>query len=379
MRKEIALILSAIILFTGCEKNPPVAVLPSSTQAFTITSAPPTSTPSFRDVAVDIDLRLTQLTENGEFSGSVLFAFDGTIFFEKGYGMADRTNNIPNMPQSRYIIASLGKQFTAMSILILQEQGKLNVKDLFCAYYPNCPDSWRDITIHQLLTHTSGIPTYTRFPEYPTWAEFPKTLDEIIAFFKDAPLAFEPGTSWTYSNSGYILLGYLIEHLSGLSYGDFLKTNIFEPLRMNNSGYEPERASDLVIGYNDKSNEPAFAISPTIPFSAGGIYSTVEDLYLWDQALYTEKLIPKASLEQAFTSWAVTSDTPGHYGYGWRIGEQDGHQTYYHGGLIDGYRAFIMRFPDDHLTLILLSNQADVEMYEFSMEFASELLGALPK
>jgi CubicO group peptidase (beta-lactamase class C family) len=379
MRKEIALILSAIILFTGCGKTSPVAVLPSPTQKATITSAPPTPTPALQDVAANIDLRLTRLTGNGEFSGSVLFASAEGIFFEKAYGMADRANNIANTTQSKYLIASLGKQFTAMSILILQEQGKLNVQDLFCTYYPGCPDAWQDITIHQLLSHTSGLPTFTRFPEYPTWAEFPKTPDEIIAFFKDAPLAFQPGTSWTYSNSGYVLLGYLIEHLSGLSYGDFLRTNIFTPLGMNNSGYEPDRPSDLAVGYYDKSTEPAFAISPSVPFSSGGIYSTVGDLYLWDQALYTDQLLPQTSLEQAFNPWAVTSDGPGYYGYGWRIGERDGHRMYFHGGLIDGFSAFFMRFPDDRITVILLNNQSDATLYKFSMEFASEILSVVAR
>jgi CubicO group peptidase (beta-lactamase class C family) len=278
------------------------------------------------------------------------------------------------------MIASLTKQFTAMSILILQEQGKLNVQDRFCTYYPDCPAAWQDITIHQLLTHTSGIPTYTQFPAYPDWAALPKTPDEIIAFFINEPLLFRPGESWTYSNSGYTLLGYLIEHLSGLSYGDFLKTYIFTPLQMDDSGYDPAGIEDIAVGYYDKSNEPAFKLSPSIGFSDGGIYSTVGDLYRWDQALYTEQLLPQSLLDQMFTPYGAAFDSPvPNYGYGWMIEEQDGHRVYFHQGAMDGFKAYIMRFPDDRITLIILSNQMDVTAGLFSREFASEMLSTLTK
>ncbi len=337
-------------------------------------------TPAQSKLVSKLDEQLTQYTERGEFSGSVLFAFAGGILLERSYGFSDRSSDTPNTPGTNFSIASLTKQFTAMSILMLQEQGKLDVQDRFCTYYPNCPAAWQEITIHQLLTHTSGIPTYTQLPDYLSWAEFPKTPDEIIAFFINEPLLFQPGESWAYSNSGYVLLGYLIEHLSGLSYGDFLEANIFLPLGMSNSGYTPNGVDGVAVGYYDQSEEPAFPISPSTGFSAGGIYSTVEDLYRWDQALYTERLIPQSSLDLMFTPYAAAFDSSvPNYGYGWIIETQDGHRVYYHQGAVDGFKTFIMRFPDDHVTVVVLSNQMDVTVGLISRDFASQILSVVSK
>ncbi len=372
--KVLFLILVLGFLVAGCGQAAASAVP---------TSEPPQLTPTVSaqtELANELDSRLTSYTQRSEFSGSVFFAYDGKIILEKGYGLADRANDVPNTPQTRFQIASLTKQFTAMSILILQEQGKLNVQDLLCSYYPDCPDAWQGITIHQLLTHTSGIRTFTQIPAYADWGTTPKTPDEIIAFFRDEPMVFQPGESWAYSNSGYILLGWLIEDLSGLSYGEFLQNYIFAPLQMNDSGYDPDIVEGMAVGYYDKTSEPSFQGSPSVGFSCGGIYSTVEDLYLWDQALYTEQLIPQAALDAVFTPYAAAFDSPvPNYGYGWLIEKQDGHRVYYHQGATDGFKAYIMRFPDDRITIIILSNQMDVTVGIFSREFATLMLNTLTK
>ncbi len=372
--KVLFLILVLGFLVAGCGQAAASAVPTGGSPQLT----PTVSIQS--ELANELDSRLTIYTQRNEFSGSVFIAYDGTIILEKGYGLADRANDVLNTPQTRFQIASLTKQFTAMSILILQEQGKLNVQDLFCSYYPDCPDAWQGITIHQLLTHTSGIRTFTQIPAYADWGTTPKTPDEIITFFRDEPMVFQPGESWAYSNSGYILLGWLIEDLSGLSYGDFLQTHIFTPLKMDDSGYNPDIVEGMAVGYYDKTSEPAFQGSPSVGFSCGGIYSTVEDLYLWDQALYTEQLIPQATLDVMFTPYAIAFEsTVPNYGYGWIIEEQAGYRVVDHQGATDGFKAFIMRFPDIRITIIILSNQMDVTVGAFSREFVDEILLTLAK
>jgi CubicO group peptidase (beta-lactamase class C family) len=374
LQKKFLLALVVILSLAACKQAAHVS-------ESTFNPLAPTPTLSVEDALVSkLDARLAQYTQLGEFSGSVLFASDENILLEKGYGLADRANDIPNTQQTKFYIASLTKQFTAMSILILQEQRKLNVQDLFCSYYPDCPDAWQGITIHQLLTHTSGILTFTQIPAYADWGTSPKTPEEIIAFFRDEPMMFQPGESWAYSNSGYILLGWLIEDLSGLSYEEFLQNYIFAPLQMNDSGYDPDIVEGVAVGYYDKTSEPAFQGSPSVGFSCGGIYSTVEDLYLWDQALYTDQLIPQTALDAMFSPYAAAFDSSiPNYGYGWIIEEQAGHRVVYHQGATDGFKAYIMRFPDVRITIILLSNQMDVTAGVFSKEFASEILHTLAK
>jgi len=224
------------------------------------------------------------------------------------------------------------------------------------------------------LTHTAGVPDLTHFPEYERTKATPSTPSQTIARFKDKPLDFPPGTKWDYSNSNYILLGAVIEQASGKTYAQFIQENIFAPLQMTNSGYE-DAQSPLAIGYAN-ANAVAEPIDMSIPFAAGGLYSTVEDLYRWDQALYTEKILPQKLRDLLFTPFAAIPDSGGmSYGYGWVIGEQFNHHVVTHNGGIEGFVSSISRFPADKVVIIVLCNQQDVNPNEISGQLVRIVFG----
>jgi len=303
-----------------------------------------------------VDVWLNHMAADETFSGSILIAQDGEVLLSRGYGSANRELGISNTPQTRFRLGSVTKQFTAMAILILQSQGRLNVQDPICRYIEDCPGTWRDITIHHLLTHTSGITSMVMYS-----GSFPITPAKLIALFKDLSLDFQPGEKFSYSNCGYWVLGYIIEQVSGQSYKDFIQQAIFEPLEMHDSGYDQDTPG-LAVGYKDQySIATASLVSDSsFAYSAGALYSTVEDLYRWDQALYTGQLIPRELLDQMFTPHiSQYPDVVGSvaYGYGWMVIDDLDRRLVGHGGAIEGFRAWIIRYPDDHITIIGLSNQ----------------------
>lgn len=311
------------------------------------------------DRVAQLDEILSRMAADEIFSGSVLIAQDGEVLLSRGYGSADREQGISNTPQTRFLVGSVTKQFTAMAILILQSQGRLNVQDPICRYIEDCPAAWEDITIHHLLTHTSGMVV---MPDDNSYPETPVTPRELLDLFDDAPLDFQPGERHSYSNCGYWVLGYVIEEVSGQSYEAFVQQWILEPLDLHDSGFD-EEANGLAVGYVDQNTAaPAQVIESSFPYSAGALYSTVEDLYRWDQALYTEQLIPQELLDQMFASHAsLYPDAVGSaaYGYGWLAWDHLGRRLVGHGGAIDGFRAWILRYPDNRVTIIVLSNQED--------------------
>jgi CubicO group peptidase (beta-lactamase class C family) len=335
----------------------------------------PTATPIPQDVISSIDAYLDNLAKEGAFSGSVLIAQGDNILLSAGYGMADIENNVPNTPQTRFHIGSVTKQFTAMAVLILQAQGKIDLEEQVCSHIPDCPDDWKEITIHQLLTHSSGLPDSWQFYADKNKPDVSYDPEEIIGWFEDAPLDLEPGDRFSYSNTGYLLLGYLIEEVSGQSYEVFLRQQIFEPLEMTNTGYAHDD-TDLAVGYSYNGFEAEF-INPSLPYSAGGLYSTVEDLYRWDQSFYTEELIPQELLDTIFTPFISTPYLPYappydqvSYGYGWFVGERLGHRVAGHGGTYNGFRALIERYPDDEISIMILSNleSSDITVTTFPSE-----------
>jgi CubicO group peptidase (beta-lactamase class C family) len=255
------------------------------------------------------------------FRGSVLVGIGGKIVFEKAYGIGDEEWGANNTVHTKFRIGSLSKQFTAACILLLQERGRLNVYDAISRYLSGLPPTWQAINVHQLLTHTSGIPNYTSSPEFGRIKRTGATPQQMIELVGDKPLDFTPGTNWSYSNTGYILLGMIIERISGLSYNEFLKKNILDPLGMTNSGFD--RATDIIkeraSGYPEKDDrlENADLIDMSVPFSAGGIYSTVEDMYHWNEALTESgKLLSADSLKLMFTEYPEATHEGQHYGYG---------------------------------------------------------------
>ena len=328
------------------------------------------------EAASHLDELLTQWTRDGAMSGSVLIAQDGMVFLNEGYGLADRAQEIPNTPQTRFHLASLSKQFTAMAILILQSQGKLNVQDAICNYIASCPAAWKDITIHQLLTHTSGLS-----PKLDTivWkaADDPATPPDPAYFIEitgEVPLETRPGERYAYSNFGYVLLAHIIEQASGQSYADFLEENIFTPLNMRDSGYM-DSSSGVALGYSYRYAADAVEYV-TLPISdgEGQLYSTTEDLLLWDQALYTDQLLSQELLEPMFERYVPETDYPPFgYGYGWLVTRFLGRPVLAGAGWSAGAATFYLRYPADGLTLIVLMNQGDIDHMSVLLAIAGAL------
>ena len=240
-----------------------------------------------------------------QFMGSVLVARGDDVLFSKSYGSANLEWNIPNTPATKFRIGSMTKQFTAASILLLEERGKLKVDDPVKKYMPDAPAAWDKITLFNVLTHSAGLPNFTSFPEYAKLQAFPITPEKIVATFKDKPLDFEPGAKFSYSNSGYVLLGYLIEKISGESYEKFLQDNIFTPLGMKDSGYDSNSAiiERRASGYSPSPAGPVNAeyVHMSVPHGAGALYSTTQDLLKWQLALYGGKVLKPESLAKMTT------------------------------------------------------------------------------
>ncbi|ANE53524.1 hypothetical protein SY85_15555 [Flavisolibacter tropicus] len=308
-----------------------------------------------QDVATKADELLTAYHKQGKFTGTVLIAKEGKIVFEKGYGFADLNRQLPNSPTTEFRIGSLSKPFTATLIMQLQEKGKLNIKDPIQKYIPDYPKG-DSITVEQLLNHTSGIKSITSMKEYyEKWMAQPSTLDNTISHFKNEPLSFTPGSRFEYSNSNYILLSRIAEKASGLSFSKLLEKSIVQKLKMKQSGVDQNdrRSKDKAIGY---------ATTPTDSFSvarfndmsvlsgAGAIYSTARDLYTWDRAWYGNQLLSDASKKLMLTP------AKKNYGLGWEIEQVKGRTLISHSGSIDGYLSNFMRFPDQDVCIIFLSN-----------------------
>lgn len=301
---------------------------------------------------------LEGITRQGQFMGSVLVAKDGKALLFDGFGMADLEANIANTPDHQYRIGSLTKQFTAAAILKLQESGLLGVQDPVQKYLPAYPRG-DEITIHNLLTHTSGIPNYEQRPDLPQVVQSPISLDDLIASFADQPLDFPPGQQYRYSSSGYVLLTKIIEVVSGQSYSDYLQEHIFAPAGMNDSGYDflDPAVPNPATGYflTQRGPQRAFLTDSSWPTGAGALYSTLNDLYLWDRVLYSNRVLSAESLEAMFTPWVNTGQGTD-YGYGWDIGSTLGRSSIAHGGGIFGFASYMLRFPQNDAVIIVLSN-----------------------
>jgi CubicO group peptidase (beta-lactamase class C family) len=288
------------------------------------------------------------------FMGSVLVARDGEVLLSKGYGSANLEWEIPNTPSTKFRLGSITKQFTAASILLLEERGKLRVEDPVKKYLPDAPAAWEKITILHLLTHTAGLPNFTSFPDYPSTQGLATTPEKLVARFRDKPLEFEPGEKWNYSNSGYVLLGYLIERISGQSYEMFVHQNIFSPLSMTDSGYDsnttviPRRAA----GYAPGANEPVNAgfVHMSIPHAAGALYSTTTDLLKWERGLFGGQLLSASSLQK------MTTPFKSEYAFGLMVHTVNGRKAIEHNGGIEGFNTQLTYYPESRVTVVALAN-----------------------
>ena len=308
-------------------------------------------------VAQDV-ARMEQIVQSyvsdKKFMGTALVARNGKVLLSKGYGFADLEWDIPNSPSTKFRLGSITKQFTAACILLLEERGKLKVEDPVKKYMPDAPAAWDKITIFNLLTHASGIPSFTGFPDYRSTEATPATPEQLVARFRDKPLEFQPGEKWNYSNYGYVLLGYLIEKISGQSYSDFVQQNIFTPLGMKDSGYDSNSAIIMhrASGYTQSPGGPVNAgfIHMSIPFSAGALYSTAEDLLRWEEGLFGGKLLSAASLQKMTTPFKED------YAFGLGVRTVKNHKIIDHGGGIEGFNTELAYYPDDKLVVAVLGN-----------------------
>lgn len=293
-------------------------------------------------------------TSNKQFMGAVLVARGGRIVLDKGYGLANLEWGIPNGPHVRFRVGSVTKQFTAVSILLLQERGKLRIEDPVRNYLPDAPAAWDGVTIFNLLTHTSGIPNFTDFADYAATEAIASSPQELVARFRDRPLDFQPGQQFKYSNSGYVLLGYLIERISGQRYADFVAQNLFEPLGMKDSGYDSNSTviARRASGYAPGATSPVNAgyINMSIPFAAGALYSSTEDLLRWEQGLFGGRVLSKASVEKMLTPFKND------YALGLKVHTVAGYKVIEHRGEIEGFSAFVAYYPQDELEVIVLAN-----------------------
>ncbi len=323
-----------------------------------------------------IDSYINAYVDQGWFSGSVLVAKDGNVVLSKGYGMANLEHNIPNTAQTKFKLASITKQFTAMAIMQLQEQGLLSVNDTVSKYIPDYPNGDK-ITIHHLLTHTSGIPNLNN-SEYKTNKTQPQTLETRIALFKNKTLESEPGEKHDYTDNNYILLTYIIEKASSKKYETFLQEHIFNPLSMKNTGCDDGKRiiKNKASGYAvimDGEIVNASYLDMSFEVGAGSLYSTVQDLYLWDRALYTQKLTSKEYLAQIFTPYKDN------YGYGWYVLQSPYGKLTQHTGLNPGAFTIINRYVDRNVCIILLSNSEDAFINVISENLAHIVFGQKPE
>ncbi len=326
--------------------------------------------------AEKIDQLMRLYSEYDQFNGTVLVAEQGKIIYKKGFGMANMEWNIPNQPDTKLRLGSVSKQFTALLILQLMEEGKLKLDVPITTYLPNYPKANGDrITIHHLITHTAGIPNYTSFSNFMKEnSRDHYSPEEFIKVFADKSLEFNPGEKFAYSNSGYFVLGYIIEQVTGKTYEQCLQERVFEPLNMNNSGYDNSAVilKNRASGYekNGQSYVNASFLDMSIPYAAGSLYSTVEDLYLWDQALYTDKLLSAKSRELLFAPHISTGAA--HYGYGWGVFELPTDnpakklKVVEHTGGINGFTTIISRGLSDKSLIVLLNNTGSVGLSTIS-------------
>jgi CubicO group peptidase (beta-lactamase class C family) len=313
------------------------------------------------DVTSRLDAIFKPFAAADQPGAAVLVVKDGQVLLRNAYGAADLELRVPLQPDAVFRLGSITKQFTAVAILMLAEQGKLVLTDPIDKYLPGYPMQGHVITVEHLLTHTSGIQSYT---DMPGWMQDRIKTDmkvqELIDGFKKEPMQFAPGTQYRYNNSAYVLLGAIIESVSGQSYEQFVTDRIFKPLGMTSSFYGsnepiiPKRAEGYTADNGVTKN--ARYLSMTQPYSAGSLVSTVDDLARWDAALYTDRLLPRTALERAWTPYVLEDGKPTGYGYGWAIGTLRGHRSIEHGGGIHGFSTYAVRLPDDRVFVVVLCN-----------------------
>ncbi|WP_417197424.1 serine hydrolase domain-containing protein [Bizionia sp.] len=301
---------------------------------------------------------LTVFKESKEPGGVFLVAKNGRPIYRKAFGKSNIELDVDMLSDNVFQIGSMTKQFTAIAIMMLEEQGKLNVNDAILKYIPDFPNG-NNITIHHLLTHTSGIKDFTMMKSIMSIAKEDLTPKELVDFFKDEAVGYSPGEKFEYNNSGYVVLGYIIELVSGNTYEDFIETNIFEKLAMNNSRYASDReiVKNRAYGYH---NREAFTnkmyVSLSIPYASGSLMSTVDDMLIWQEAINNNLLVSQSTIDKVFRKNTLNNGAQFTYGYGWHLKDVDGVPTREHGGSVFGFKSMGVYVPSLDIYVIGFSN-----------------------
>lgn len=320
----------------------------------------PAAAEAAQPLAARLEAAIAPSYKANEPGATVIVVKDGKTVLRKAYGIADTAGMKPMDADMSMRLGSITKQFTAVAILMLAEEGKLALTDDITRFFPDYPTRGKRITVEHLLTHTSGIVSYTSRPEYPLTMSRDVTVTQMIDSFKNDPLEFEPGTRYRYNNSGYFLLGAIIEKVSGQPYATFLEQRIFVPLGMENTAYEgfergkAPRAAGHTPG--EKGYDHSAALSMTQPYAAGALVSTVDDLARWDAAIAAGKLLKPASWQRAFTAYTLADGKSTLYGYGWQVEQLQGTPMIAHGGGINGFSTYALRLPEQKVFVAVLNN-----------------------
>ncbi len=335
--------------------------------------------PDVKAVSAEFDKLLSAQFKSGETGCAALVAMNGRIIYKKAFGMANLELNVPMQPDMVFRIGSITKQFTAIAILQLMEQGKLSLQDDITKFIPDYPTQAYKITIENLLTHTSGIKSYTSDPGIMKYMKDDFKPEEVIDKFKNLPMEFAPGTKWNYNNSGFFLLGYIIEKASGMKYQDYIEQNLLKPAGMTNSLYGSDRkiVKNRAYPYANDGDTAVNAdyLSMLLPYSAGSLMSTVEDLYKWNRALLSNKFVKKETLEKAWTEFKLADGSGTHYGYGWSLSQVQGIRTIEHGGGINGYLTNAIYLPEKDLFVAVFSNNTAKSPEAVSTKMAAIAIG----
>jgi len=353
-------------LFLSCAPvDAPFAQTTAVQKSTTVTTPRPGAAKPATAEAATIDQLFRAAVKADGPGVTVIVVRKGQVLHRAGYGLAHVELGVAAKPEHVFRIGSVTKQFTSAAVLMLVEEGKIALDDPITRFLPDYPTQGKTITVEHLLTHTSGIQSYTDMPKWRELLRRDLSLTELTDVFKNEPMQFAPGEKWRYNNSGYVLLGAIIEKAAGKPYAEFVKERIFTPLGMADTRYDvtgeliPRRAA----GYDQSRTGIANAqfLSMTQPHAAGALVSTVDDLAKWDAALGAGKVVKPESLARAFTDYKLSSGNSSGYGYGWQIARYEGQAVQEHGGGIPGFRAHVLRIPSEGVYAAVLSNLAGPE------------------
>lgn len=332
-----------------------------------------------QSVTAEIDKFMSEKYPANQPGAAILVAQNDNVIFKKGYGLASLNPDKPVAPDMVFRIGSITKQFTSTAILKLAEQGKIDLNANITRYLPGFSTAGKTVTVEQLLNHTSGIKSYTSLSEVMSKKGLYISPADMMKIIQAQPFDFEPNDQWLYNNSGYFLLGMIIENVSGMSYGEYVKKNLFKPAGMKSSYTDDSNLpANVAKGYHQSGSTEFVAsdyIHPSIPYSAGAIFSTVDDLWRWNQAVFKYKLVKKESLEKAWAPTKLNSGKLVGYGYAWQLGRLGDAKVIGHGGAIDGYLTIEIYVPDQKIYVCILSNSMTANPEEYAYQVAEIVAG----